>query len=150
MHVIPRSAWIAQPWRNGRGTTLEIARWPAAGAYDVRVSLAEVSDSGPFSTFVGYRRHTFLVGPAPIRLGDTELVAIGDHIELPGERALDATLLAGPTHLLNILVRTELATVVGRGPTAHPVRFTFDFATQVARTTQIPASIDTHGCAWIA
>lgn len=133
MKVIERAAWTAQPWKNGRGTTLEIVRWrlatdidqrpmrsPAGGLmwafescaadedYDLRVSLAEVSDSGPFSRFPGYRRHSILVGPAPIHLGDVALIAPGDHIELPGETGITAIVPAGPTQLLNVLVRATL------------------------------------------
>ncbi len=137
MRVIERATWRAQPWKNGRGTTLEIVRWPDADDYDVRVSLAEVTSSGAFSTFVGYRRHTFLVGPAPIRLGDIELVAPGDHVELPGERAIEATVSA-PTKLLNVLVRSSLDIAVGHGPTAHPVRFAFDPAALAAWTHDAP------------
>ena len=149
MPRIDRAAWRAQPWKNGRGTTLEIARWPDTDAYDVRVSLAEVTESGAFSMFPGYRRHTFLVGPSPIRLGDVALVAPGDHVELPGERALEATLPAGATQLLNVLVRAELPLVVGHGPTAHPVRFVFDLATQIATLADAPTVADTRGCVWI-
>jgi len=44
-----------QPWRNGRGRTLEIAR--AGGAdFDWRLAAAGVGEDGPFSDFAGYRR----------------------------------------------------------------------------------------------
>jgi environmental stress-induced protein Ves len=149
---IDRATWREQPWRNGRGTTLEIARWRAwkpvdDDDYDVRVSLAEVTTSGAFSTFPGYRRHTILVGPAPIRLGDVELVAPGDRVELPGERAIDAT-LAEPTQLLNVLVRSPLAIVVGHGPTAHPVRFLFDLDQRTAFVGE-PTASDLRDMIWL-
>lgn len=178
MRGIDRASWHAQPWKNGGGTTLEIARWtswssgaplvhdtpnatpiattlhatstPNADDYDVRVSLAEVATSGPFSSFPGYRRHTFLVGPAPIWLGDIELVAPGDHLELPGEATIEATLSAGPTQLLNVLVRASLPVVVGRGHTAHPVRFTFDLGTKLAHASESAETIDARDCVWIA
>jgi environmental stress-induced protein Ves len=168
MREIERATWREQPWKNGRGTTLEIARWrvvrssratdatPLDGNaewtfvsdddYDVRVSFAEVTTSGPFSIFPGFRRHTFLVGPAPIRLGDVELVAPGDHVELPGERAIDAT-LAVPTQLLNVLVRSHVAVVVGRGPTAHPVRFVFDLDQRTAFVGE-PTASDLRDMIW--
>ena len=125
----------------------------------MRVSLAEVATSGAFSRFPGYRRWTFLVGPAPIALapasGPTiELVACGDQVALPGETAVHAELRAGPTHLLNILARTPI--VVGRGVTSHPVRLAFALATHavLARwSTAVlePAAVfDTTGCVWIA
>ena len=144
---LERAAWRTQPWKNGGGTTHEIWRAPDADAYDVRVSLAEVTGSGPFSVFPGYRRWTFLVGPAPITLvGELpiELVAIGDHVELPGDAALTATLRGGPTQLLNVLARVPI--VVGHGPTAHPVRFVFDLAHHKAWLDERA----TMGCVWIA
>jgi environmental stress-induced protein Ves len=200
MQTIDRASWREQPWKNGRGTTLEIVRWRLAtdidrramlgpvarfatisgpdgralGAfantneddYDVRVSLADVTASGAFSTFPGYRRHTFLVGPAPITLGDIELVAPGDHIELPGETTIEASLPAGATQLLNVLVRgpsrssngtsiaqsssTSIAIIVGHGPTAHRVLFSFELSTKIARSSATPEAIDSRDSVWIA
>jgi hypothetical protein len=148
---IERAAWRTQPWKNGGGVTHELWRSPDREDYDVRASLAEVAASGPFSVFPGYRRWTFLVGPAPITLtAETmiELVAPGDHVELPGATALTATLRAGPTRLLNVLARVPI--VCGHGPTAHPVRFVFDLATQTASLEEAPVVRATVGCVWIA
>lgn len=49
------------PWKNGRGTTRELALWPATasferGDYDWRLSAAEVAAGGPFSAFAGFER----------------------------------------------------------------------------------------------
>lgn len=158
MSVIPFSATREQPWKNGGGTTREITRWPDRDDYDVRVSLAEVTRSGPFSQFPGYRRWTFLAGPAPIELVSdqvrTKLVALGDHLEQPGEVPLAATLPAGPTVLLNVLGRTAI--VVGHGPTAHPVRLAFALVdtAQLPRWStvvlDVPGVFDTTACVWVA
>ncbi len=148
---LERSAWRTQLWKNGGGITHEIWRSPDRDDPDLRVSLAEVAASGPFSLFPGYRRWTFLVGPAPVTLtGESpiELLAPGDHIELPGDTALTATLRAGPTQLLNVLARIPV--VVGLGPIAHPVRFTFDLATQMAVLEESAMVRSTSGCVWIA
>ncbi|GGJ94680.1 HutD/Ves family protein [Pseudomonas matsuisoli] len=50
--------YTAMPWKNGAGTTLEIAKEGAGedGEYDWRLSLAQIDADGPFSTFPGYRR----------------------------------------------------------------------------------------------
>jgi len=148
---IPRSAWRAQPWKNGRGVTQEIWRAPEGeGEYDVRVSLAEVTQSCPFSEFPGYRRWTFLVGPAPISLDAVHLDAPGDHIEVPGEHAIDAELLAGPTTLLNVIARLGVSIVCGYGPVAHPIAFAFELATHRALRLDPAASHETAGHIWIA
>lgn len=164
--MIAPTAGTAQPWKNGGGVTIELVRWPATApddAYDVRVSLAEVTASGPFSQFPGYRRWTFLAGLAPIELAPAdappiELTVHGDHVELPGETEIHAQLRAGPTHLLNILSRTPARTpiVVGHGPTVHPVRLAFaliETAALARWSTAVidpPAAFDTTGCVWIA
>jgi len=158
--VITPREWIAQPWRNGGGVTHEILRRSARGDvddYDLRLSLAEVTRSGPFSTFPGYRRWSFLADGAPIKLArdaSFELTARGDHVELPGAVAITATLPAGPTHLFNILARVPL--VAGFGPCAHPVDYVFalvardDLARWCLRVLDTPAAVDTASCVWIA
>ena len=157
MSVIAEAGWRAQPWKNGGGVTHEIWRTPDRDDYDVRVSVAEVARSGPFSQFPGYRRWSFLVGTAPIELVHElpfELISPGDHLEVPGEAAITANLRAGSTHLLNVLARIPI--VVGRGPIAHPVRFVFALVArpQLARWSSAvldpPVSFDTTDCIWIA
>lgn len=49
------------PWKNGRGTTRELALWPPTasferGDYAWRLSAAEVAAGGPFSAFAGFER----------------------------------------------------------------------------------------------
>ena len=47
------------PWKNGYGSTTELAVEPPDAAldrFDWRVSVAELRGSGPFSTFPGYDR----------------------------------------------------------------------------------------------
>lgn len=156
MRIVPEERWITQPWSNRRGVTREIVRWPTGSdAYDLRVSLADVTEPGSFSTFPGYRRWTFLVGPAPITLVEPgrsiRLVAPGDHIEVPGELPLVAELPAGPTQLLNILARPDTC-VAGIGPIAHAIRFRFRFslATREAAVLEPPASADTHDAIWLS
>ncbi|WP_427128971.1 HutD/Ves family protein [Pseudarthrobacter sp. S9] len=61
MEIIRYAELKAQPWRNGGGVTRELARHPRAatgqdGAWDWRVSIAEVSKAGDFSSFPGMDR----------------------------------------------------------------------------------------------
>ena len=157
MRLIAQDTWREQRWKNGAGTTHEIWRTPDHDNYEVRVSLAEVTRSGSFSMFPGYRRWSFLVGAARIELINVsafQLVAAGDHLVLPGEAALSANLRAGSTHLLNVLARVSI--VVGHGRVAHPVRFVFALVPRpgLARWQSgvyEPAEpADTTDCIWIA
>ena len=74
------------PWKNGLGTTREVAAWPPdAGVgerFVWRVSLASVTQSCPFSEFHGYER--------------TILLVTGDGFELDFAGAAPARTLAAP------------------------------------------------------
>jgi environmental stress-induced protein Ves len=66
------------PWRNGGGTTIEIAIAPegasvAAERFLYRVSIADVASDGPFSRFPGYDRHIMLLA------GDGMTLDGGEH-----------------------------------------------------------------------
>lgn len=165
MSVISQPDWTPQPWKNGGGTTHEIWRVPERDDYDLRISLATVEAAGPFSKFPGYRRWLFLVGAAPIELVHDQtikLLAPGDHVELPGETQITANLSAGPTKLLNILVKTGEPRVIGYGPVAHPVHYFFAMKSkrggathpQLARWDSVvfkePVATDTTDAIWIA
>ena len=117
---IAPNAWRAQPWKNGRGVTSEVIRVPDAEDYHLRLSVAEVIESGPFSTFPGYTRWSLLLAGGPIWLNDRPLL---DLVELPGELQLEAR-LAAPATLLNVL---------GRGISIREdADIVFDVATRVA------------------
>ena len=58
IHLRPAD-YRVMPWKNGLGTTTEIAVEPAGAALDAftwRLSVADLAASGPFSTFPGYDR----------------------------------------------------------------------------------------------
>lgn len=136
VRIIPPTEFLAQPWKNGNGTTHEILRWPhgADADYDVRISLADDRVAAPFSLFPGYRRWSFLAAPAPIHLlvdgVPRELTKLGDVLELDGEVPITCELPAGPTRLLNFLVRRGTAARIGRGACPQPIRFAFALAAQ--------------------
>lgn len=99
MLVITPDAWRAQPWKNGRGVTHEVLRLPDVDNYDLRISVARVTESGPFSTFPGYTRWSLLDG-GPIQLAGHAL----GMVELDGGAQFDA-IVGGAATLLNIIGR---------------------------------------------
>ena len=129
MRIIPPAEYRRQPWKNGGGVTHEIVRWPDNERYEIRISIADDRAAGPFSRFPGYRRWSFLAGDAPIVLDVAgvrhELMELGDAIEVDGDAPIDCALPAGPTRLLNILVREGVEAQVGVGSCAVPIRFVF-------------------------
>jgi hypothetical protein len=56
MRLIQTSEYRRTPWKNGAGTTFEIAAEPLASmidTFDWRISMAQVASVGPFSSFPG-------------------------------------------------------------------------------------------------
>jgi uncharacterized protein len=109
--VLRHPSYRAMPWRNGAGTTLEIARWPAGGAdFSWRLSLASISRSGPFSAYPGYARVVALVEGAGFTLSgpkipEHKLQQVGASAHFPGAAETHCTLLAGPCTDLSLMVR---------------------------------------------
>ncbi|MDE2383539.1 MAG: HutD family protein [Alphaproteobacteria bacterium] len=56
MKIIPPSAFVTMPWKNGGGITHEVAKEEEAGRLLWRLSVAEVGSDGPFSAFPGLSR----------------------------------------------------------------------------------------------
>src|SRR3954463_8036751 len=65
MRILRSTEYRRMPWRNGGGTTTEIAIAPLPSAsgdrFAHRVSIADVATDGPFSRFDGYERLIMLV-----------------------------------------------------------------------------------------
>ena len=115
---LPRRFALAEltpmPWKNGGGTTREIAAWPpAAGldAFDWRLSIADIAADGPFSAFPGIDRQIVLLDGDGVRLRardgsfDHRLATVGEPFAFAGEATVEATLLGGPTRDFNVMTR---------------------------------------------
>jgi environmental stress-induced protein Ves len=101
------------PWKNGGGSTTEIAVAPAGASldnFDWRVSLARVASDGPFSEFPGIDRSLEVVK------GEGLVLTIGQHapltlsrgsepISFPGDVTTSARLTAGEITDLNVTTR---------------------------------------------
>jgi environmental stress-induced protein Ves len=105
----PCADYTCMPWRNGAGTTREIARAPAQGEpFAWRLSLASLQASGPFSCYAGYQRCVALVDGRGfiLHVADTnrKLVTRGDHVIFAGAAAACCELLDGPCTDLSLMV----------------------------------------------
>lgn len=102
----------ARPWRNGGGTTRDIAVFPE-GASDSdflwRASIATIEAAGPFSAFPDVDRLLLpLKGELSLTieaLGERHLRPGDPAVAFPGEAAVAATPVAGTVRVLNIMVR---------------------------------------------
>jgi len=106
--IVRPEHWVAMPWKNGRGITHEV--WKDADPFTVRVSVADVSEDGPFSTFEGIDRVIALLdgrgfelkGPMSRRLTD-----VGGPFAFRGEDRYDCHLLDGPVKDFNLMTSRE-------------------------------------------
>lgn len=110
--LIPYASLLAAPWKNGGGSTTQIAIFPLdAGldAFDWRISLATITADGPFSVFPGIDRSLLLVEGDSVRLtldGMRKVVldAASPMLWFPGEAQVDAE-VNGPTLDFNVMTR---------------------------------------------
>jgi environmental stress-induced protein Ves len=131
--LIPQSGFCAMPWKNGGGTTIEIAASPhGAGLdrFDWRVSMARVEGSGPFSVFEGIDRCLCVLSGAGIVLkpfgrGHVTLTQYSPPYAFPADLALKADVLDGPITDLNVMTRRGRARAfVSRLIGTQPLVFT--------------------------
>ena len=110
--LIQYASLMPAPWKNGGGSTTEIAVAPPGAGFDDfdwRVSLATITQDGPFSAFPGIDRTLALVD------GDGVLLDFGDErvvlspseplIEFAGEDAVHATVTGANTTDFNVMTR---------------------------------------------
>lgn len=113
MHRFSLAAAPRRPWKNGGGETRELAvAPPGAGLddFDWRISCAQVASGGPFSAFPGVDRSLAVLEGAGLRLdfagGEAHaLTADCAPLAFAGERAVEATLPAGPVGDFNLMTR---------------------------------------------
>lgn len=108
---LPASERIAQPWKNGGGITREIAVYPVGAGIDDflwRISMAEITQAGPFSHFEGVDRHlTVLSGSLRMDLPDRRhLLHSGDSLAFAGDVPIQAAPIL-PVTDLNVMTRQE-------------------------------------------
>jgi environmental stress-induced protein Ves len=109
--LIRRADYRLMPWRNGAGTTLEIAREPPTGdEFEWRLSLATIARSGPFSSYPGYERSVTLVEGQGFSLDISEersrvLANMCATTLFPGAAATACLLIDGECTDLSLMVR---------------------------------------------
>lgn len=93
IHLTPAD-YTRQPWKNGRGLTVELWRLERDGQLLARLSRASVVEDGPFSVFPGIDRNlTVLSGPGFRLTGDGHDLRCKPLVPVafPGDLALKAS-----------------------------------------------------------
>lgn len=113
MEIVRAEECRVMPWKNGGGSTIEIAAGPPGASldgFDWRVSMARVASDGPFSHFAGIDRTLALVEGGGMELtiegqGSVILSRGGDPLVFAGDVPVSARLLAGAITDLNVMTR---------------------------------------------
>lgn len=113
--VLTPADYRLQQWRNGGGSTLEIAREPATADDDFgwRVSTAVILADGPFSRFAGCERTSVLLegGPLLLRFESGENRTLDEPLQgcrFDGAEGVHGRLGAGvPARMFNVLCRAD-------------------------------------------
>ena len=107
-HLVSLDAAAPHPWRNGGGVTRELLAWPPAPApWQLRLSVADVTQPGPFSRFDGIERWFAVLDGAGVVLrvggGAQRLTPASAAFQFSGEVPVDCDLVAGPTRDFNLM-----------------------------------------------
>lgn len=122
VRIIRNEDLVRVPWKNGGGTTAEVAAFPEGSTLETfgwRISMADVASDGPFSVFSNIDRTLVVVEGDGIEL-DVEGIAyqldrVAPKLSFSGDDVTTGRLLSGPIRDLNVMTR--------RGEFRHRTRF---------------------------
>ena len=107
IEVLKAEQYTKMLWKNGAGYTLEIARSQGDADFDWRISMADVTTSGPFSTFPNKQRIITVLDGKGIELHVDHLPArslkLGDIFAFHGESQVQSELVDGAIRDLNLI-----------------------------------------------
>lgn len=100
--------YVHMPWKNGAGSTTELAIFPADATMDDfawRISCATVAQSGAFSKFDGIDRSILIRSGQGLRLNSTCITPDSKPYRFKGETPITAELLDGTVLDFNVMTR---------------------------------------------
>ena len=135
-HLTPAD-YVAMPWANGRGTTIEMLREVAPeGGLLLRLSMASVVEDGPFSIFPGVERNlTVISGPGFDLVAEESRFRAAplQPVAFPGDMSIAAVGVTEPCDDFNVMTaralpRPEVRVVQAGDVTPPPAGFLAVFA----------------------
>ena len=107
IELIRADQYTKMLWKNGAGFTLEIARSQGEADFDWRISMADVTTSGPFSLFPNKQRIISVLDGQGMVLHVDDLPAKtlnqGDIFAFHGESQVQSELIDGAIRDLNLI-----------------------------------------------
>lgn len=107
--VLRAADYPRMPWKNGGGSTEEITRDAGEGldGFGWRLSIADIEQSGGFSTFAGYQRIITVLQGAGMTLNIdgtiSEALLPSDPFAFSGDSQVSCALLDGPIRDFNLI-----------------------------------------------
>ena len=113
MKILRAGDYRRMPWKNGKGETVEIAVFPPDASisdFDWRISMATVSEDGPFSVFDGIDRTLSILSGEGLELtiDGREAVVLRQEtapLPFPADAATSARLIRDTVTDLNVMTR---------------------------------------------
>jgi uncharacterized protein len=116
VQIIPPNDFKRLPWKNGKGETIELAinEGGTLADFEWRISMARVSEDGPFSDFSGYQRQLLLLEGVGISLkhqnsdGQHEYQTLATPLAVAnfdGGLTTSGRLINGPISDFNLIVK---------------------------------------------
>lgn len=119
--VVRASSHVRTPWKNGGGSTIQLAISPGTAGLDDfewRISMATVASGGPFSVFAGVDRTLCILEGAGLIVDvgalSRRLLPASEPFAFSGDDPVSATLVDGAIIDFNVMTR--------RGRFSHVVR----------------------------
>jgi environmental stress-induced protein Ves len=110
--LLRNGTYDRKPWKNGGGITEDVWLHPHGSShddFDIRLSLAEISQEGPFSAFPGIDRTITLVGGDPLVLefndGTRRHMTLLDPFSFDGVMTPVSRLDGAPSRDFNVMTR---------------------------------------------
>ncbi|CAM3947095.1 HutD family protein [Roseateles saccharophilus] len=107
MEIIHAPQVASTPWKNGGGRTRTLLVLPRADDWQLRISMADVDQDGPFSPYPGVERWLALVEGQGMRLEFEDrratLTTLDPPLRFDGASAPFGRLLKGPVRDLNLM-----------------------------------------------
>lgn len=111
LQLIHRRDFRIMPWKNGAGTTAEIAIYPAGASlekmdFDWRISTAHIAEENKFSEYKGYDRILTVLSGEGLLLNGQELGPF-EIFEFEGEDPISCSLIGSAVEDLGVIFKRE-------------------------------------------